>query len=200
MVDALCSRDTATAGAARRSREPRYPWLGHVMVWPMQHLLKLVAAASLACASTATAAPDTAARPAAAPDDCRPAGPVLFEIDHRVDPGAKLASSSLRVFTNGAWQVDQTDADGKPAAPVTGCLSRSDRKQLEAVLQGASWKVTTAKFHCMAMSSAFTVYQVNGKPVFTQRLCSGQSLDDKSKAKLDAATAQMDAEVARAHP
>ena len=41
----------------------------------------------------------------------------------------------------------------------------------------------------MAMSAQFTVYQVNGKPVFTDRLCSGESLDEKSRTKLDAAVA-----------
>jgi hypothetical protein len=50
----------------------------------------------------------------------------------------------------------------------------------------------------MAISSEFTVYQVNGKPVFTRRLCSGESLDDKSRGKLDTAVAQVDGELAKA--
>jgi hypothetical protein len=70
------------------------------------------------------------------------------------------------------------------------------RKQLDATLQGAAWKVTTAQIHCMARSASFTVYQVAGKPVFTQRLCSGETLDDKSAAKLAAAVAQVEAATA----
>jgi len=56
----------------------------------------------------------------------------------------------------------------------------------------------TNRIHCMAVTAQFTVYQVDGKPVFTQRLCSGQTLDDKSRAALDAAIAQAEAEVAKA--
>jgi hypothetical protein len=41
----------------------------------------------------------------------------------------------------------------------------------------------------MAMSSQFTEYRVDGKLVFTQKLCSGQILDDKSRAALDKAIA-----------
>jgi hypothetical protein len=44
----------------------------------------------------------------------------------------------------------------------------------------------------MAVSAQFTEYQLDGKPVFTQRLCSGQSLDKKSSAALDAATKQLE--------
>jgi hypothetical protein len=161
----------------------------------MQHALPLFAILSFACASSAAAAPDTASKPAPRADACRPAGSVLFEIDHRVDPGAKLGTSTTKVFANGAWTYDETDAEGKAAPQRTGCLGKPDVKQLETALHGAPWKVTTARFHCMAVSSTFTVYQVDGKPVFTQRLCSGESLDDKSRAILDAAIKQVEGAV-----
>jgi len=177
----------------------------------MKHALKLLALVPLACASSATAAPSpppkaAPAAPSPAPSPtappapspsptpapspaCRPSGVALFEIDHRVDPGAKLATSSTRVFGTGAWIHEETDGDGKALAPTSGCLAKNDVAQLETTLKGAAWKVITARVHCMAMSATFTVYQVNGKPVFTKRLCSGESLDEKSKAKLDAAVA-----------
>ena len=41
----------------------------------------------------------------------------------------------------------------------------------------------------MAMSPSYTEYRADGKLVFTQKLCSGQSLDDKSRAALDKAIA-----------
>jgi hypothetical protein len=123
-----------------------------------------------------------------APDAaCRPAGGVLFEIDHRVDAGAKLPASTTKVFANGGWTREDTDSDGKAASARAGCLDKPALKQLETTLQGAPWKVTMARMRCMAISASYTVYQVRGKPVFTQRLCSGESLDDKSRAKLDAA-------------
>jgi limonene-1,2-epoxide hydrolase len=150
----------------------------------------------LACASAA-AAPDPPPKAAAA-DGCRATGPVLFEIDHRVDPGAKLATSSVKVFATGAWAHDETDSDGKAAAQRTGCMAKPAVQQLSTTLHGAAWTVTTARMHCMARTAAFTVFQVDGKAVFTERLCSGQSLDEASRAKLDAATSQLNAELAKA--
>ncbi|HEX2686951.1 MAG TPA: hypothetical protein VHN14_10055 [Kofleriaceae bacterium] len=168
----------------------------------MQHILRLLAILPLACASSATAAPDTATKPAPAPhgDACRPGGGVLFEIDHRVDPGAKLATSATKVFTSGAWTHDATDGDGKAAAQRAGCITKPDLKQLEAALHGAPWKVNVSRVHCMAVTAQFTVFQVDGKPVFTQRLCSGTSLDDKSQAALDAATKLVEGEVGKTPP
>jgi hypothetical protein len=173
------------------------------MSWWGMHATKLLALLPLACASAA-AAPDRPPPPAPTapapsppagtrPDQCRPAGAVLFEIDHRAEPGAKLATWTTRVYASGAWTRDDRDADGK-AAPqrVGGCLARPELKQLETTLANAPWKVTTATIRCMAISSEFTVYLVQGKQVFTRRLCSGESLDDKSRAKLDAAIAQVE--------
>lgn len=148
------------------------------------------------------ATPATPATPAQAPSPatpatppsstapaCKPSGVALFEIDHRVDPGAKLSTSATRVFGNGAWTHDETDADGKALARTAGCLAKKDVASLETTLKGATWKVTTARMHCMAVSSTSTVYQVRGKEVFTQRLCGDKILDKDSRAKLDAAVA-----------
>lgn len=158
----------------------------------MQHTIKLLALLTFACAASAAASPDNATKPTPRADACRPTGPVLFEIDHRVDPGAKLATSTTKVFANGAWTHDETNDDGKAAAQRTGCFATPDAKQLDTSLHGVPWKITTARVHCMARTAQFTVYQVDGKPVFTQRLCSGELLDDKSRAALDAAIAQVE--------
>jgi len=170
----------------------------------MQHALTLLAVVALA--ASASAAPDKATPDKAEPasprrppgDACRPTGAVVFEIDHRADPGAKLATSAIKVFGTGAWTRDETDADGKAATQRTGCFAKADAKQLETTLAGATWKVTTARIHCMARSATFTVFQVGGKPVYTQRLCSGDALDAQSQKKLDAAVAQVETELARA--
>jgi hypothetical protein len=174
----------------------------------MKHALLLIAALPFACASAA-AAPDSskpaptppASRPApshpapAGPAACRPTGTVVFQIDHRVDPGAKLATSTTKVFGNGAWTHDETDADGKALAQTAGCYAKPDVQKLQTTLAGAEWKVTTARVHCMAMSPSFVVYSVNGKQVFTRKLCSGQDLDEKSRTKLQAAIAQVEGTV-----
>ena len=145
--------------------------------------LILLAIVPLACASNATAGPAPAAP--AAPASCKPTGTPVFEIDHRIEPDAKLPTSATKVFRSGAWTHDETDADGKPLPAKTGCYAKADVAQLEASLQGVPWTVIKARMHCMAISATFTVYQVAGKPVFTQRLCSGESLDAKSKIRQD---------------
>jgi hypothetical protein len=165
----------------------------------MQHVLTFLTMMALACASSAAASPDTPA-PAGRADVCRPRGAVTFEIDRRVEPGAKLGTSAIKVYASGAWTRDETDGDGKPAAQRTGCLAKPELQQLQRTLSGATWTVRTAAVRCMAISVEFTVYQVNGKPVFTRRLCSGQSLDDNSRTKLDAAIALVEGEVAKTAP
>jgi hypothetical protein len=168
---------------------------------PLAGALATLAALSLACAPSAVAAPDqpgpAPAERRPAPDACRPGGAVLFQIDQRAEPDARLPTSTTKVFANGAWTRDETDADGKALAPRAGCLAKADLKQLETTLRGAPWKITVAQVSCMAMSPAYTVFHVDGKQVFTKRLCSRESLDDKSRSKLDAATAQIEREVGR---
>jgi hypothetical protein len=159
----------------------------------MKPVIVALASVLLACASAA-AAPDSPAPPARRADACRTTGKVIFQIDQRVEPGAKLPTSTTKVFASGGWTRDETDAEGKAAAQRTGCLAKPDVKQVEA-LAGAPWKVTKAEFHCMAMSPQFTVYQVDGKTVFTDKLCNSESLDDKSRAKLDAAVKLVDGAV-----
>jgi hypothetical protein len=125
---------------------------------------------------------------------------VLFEIDHRVDPGAKLSTSATKVFANGAWTHDETDGDGKALAQRTGCFAKPDVKQLDTALHGVPWKITTSRIRCMARSAQFTVYLVDGKQVFTQRLCSGEALDEKSRTQLDAAIAQVEGQAGKSAP
>jgi hypothetical protein len=151
----------------------------------------------VACASSAAAEPPAPAQPKPAPaapaapaaDACKPAGTALFEIHHRVEPGAKLATSAVKLYTGGGWTHDEADAEGKSQPQTSGCLGRPDVKPVADALHAAPWKVTTARIHCMAMSPSYTEYWVDGKLVFTQKLCSGQSLDDKSRAALDKAIA-----------
>ncbi len=181
---------------------------------PASALALVPAMALLACAQGASAASDTPARPASPPaphapvappqapaaDACKPSGSVVFEVDHRAVPGAKLATSTIKLHGNGAWVRVETNSDGQALAPTSDCLGRAELKQLVDGLHAAPWKVTTARVHCMAVSSTFTEYQVDGKLVFTQKLCSGQTLDDKSRAALDYAAAQVDPAAARPTP
>jgi hypothetical protein len=150
----------------------------------------LVACASNASAEPSAPAPATPAAPAApATDACKATGAVVFQIDHKVESGAKLATSAVKLYASGAWTHADVDAEGKAQPQTTGCLARPEVKPVADALHAAPWKITTAKIHCMAMSPQFTEYRVDGKLVFTQKLCSGQNLDDKSRAALDKAIA-----------
>jgi hypothetical protein len=146
----------------------------------------------VACASSASAepsAPAPAAPAAPAADACKATGAVVFQIDHKVESGAKLATSVVKLYASGAWTHADVDAEGKAQPQTTGCVARPEVKPIADALHAAPWKTTTAKIHCMAMSPQFTEYRVDGKLVFTQKLCSGQNLDDKSRAALDKAVA-----------
>jgi hypothetical protein len=149
--------------------------------------------ANLSDTSTAAAAP--AKKPAAKPAACRPGGGALFEIDHRADPGAKLAIWTIKVYGKDAWPRDEFDADGKALPQKAGCYAKSTSGSSRPPLSGPEWKVTTSQAQCMAMSPTFAVYQVNGKPVFTRKLCNGQELDANSRTKLMVAIDQVEGTV-----
>lgn len=162
----------------------------------MTTALKIFAVLSLASA-TAFAAPD--AKPAKAPPakaaSCKPSGAIVFEIDHLAEPDAKIATSMIKVHANGGWTKEPFDSEGKPQAVTSGCYAQADMTKLTTTLAGAEWKVSTAQMHCMAVSSQYTIYRVNGKSVFIRKLCSGESLDQKSMDKLQAAIAQVEGTV-----
>ena len=147
---------------------------------------------SLACAtagaepqSPAPATPPAPARRPPPPKGCVARGTPIFEVDHLHEPGAKLTTSAFRIYASGAWQFAPKDADDKPLEMMRGCFAGADLDAIRADLK-VDWKTTTAQIHCMAVSPAFTEYKVNGKTVFTQKLCSGVSLDEASeKARVD---------------
>lgn len=164
----------------------------------MHRLFALSAVLLVACASSASAEPSAPAAPKpapaapstpAAPAACKPTGAAVFQIDHKVEPGAKLKTSAVKLYPGGAWTHDEVDAEGKAQPQTAGCLAQPDVKQVIDALRAAPWKITTARIRCMAMSPQYTEYRVDGKLVFTQKLCSGQSLDDKSRVALDKAIA-----------
>src|SRR6185503_18181769 len=99
--------------------------------------------AALAVAIVALAAP-AYARKAPPPKGCVARGTPIFEIDHRVDKEAKLATSTFKIY-------ESADAEGKAAEPKRGCFAGEDLTKIKADLE-VPWKVTTAKFHCMAFS------------------------------------------------
>jgi hypothetical protein len=144
------------------------------------------------CATTATADPAPAPAPPPTPapaprhppaKGCVAKGTPVLEIEHKADAKAKLATSTFKLYESGAWTLDSKDPEGKAGEPKRGCFSADDKKALDADLK-VEWKVTTAQIHCMAYSPAFTDYTVNGKLVYTARICSGKTLDEASQKAL----------------
>ena len=128
-----------------------------------------LAALTLFVSTTATA--DTPAKA------CAAKGPVLVEVD-RIKAGNPSDKQVTTIFESGGWSA----ADAKPP---TGCVPDGDFKQLRDDLAKATWKVTKAKIHCMAVSAVHTEYKYKGNVVWSARLCSGEELDKDSAAAID---------------
>jgi len=127
---------------------------------------------------------------------CAEKGTPIFEIDHAAIKGAKVPLSQTQIFESGAWKTTGTDETGKAITPQTGCLAKDVMDKLRADLKAATWKVTHNKIHCMMVAQTYTVYKAAGKPVWTAKACSPDSLDDAStKAIADIETQLVSAKV-----
>lgn len=133
--------------------------------------------------ATAAAAPDKTppAPPPAA--SCKPTGEVVFEIADLVDqqPTAKVK----QLYATGAWTATNTDEAGKSSDGGSGCLPKDKLDNVRANLKAMTWTVRHNRIHCMAVSPNHTVYKVGGKTMWTQRVCSADTLDDKNQKLLD---------------
>ncbi len=159
--------------------------------------MKTYLLASLLSLSTAVAAPSAPTPPTPpgppspstlrAPDDrCQATGDVLFEIDHDLDMRFSKAGgqvSSLVLYATGAWTLETRSADPRPST-TSGCLDAKQLTEIRKDLERATWHIDHAEITCMAISANYTEYLANGKLVFTERVCSPDSLDKKSAASL----------------
>lgn len=117
--------------------------------------------------------------PAAA--SASPTRPIL-EID-KLDRKSERPQQTVLLFTNGDWMFTETVHD-KVTRTSTGKLDAHALAQAKADLAAATWKQTTVR-HCMAFTTASTVYTVGGKVVFTARMCNPVTLDDASAKARD---------------
>jgi len=150
-------------------------------------LASLVSVSSAVAAPAPTPAPPGPPSSLRAPDDrCEATGPQLFEIDHDVDVRFSKAggvASSLVLYKTGAWTLETRSADPRPSI-TSGCLDETRLTEVRKDLRRATWHIDHAEFTCMAISANYTEYFANGKLVFTERMCSPDSLDRKSAASL----------------
>jgi hypothetical protein len=147
---------------------------------------------TLACSSTAIAAPETRPTPAPAPPPmtCLVATidtHVLFQIDHRSEEPRYNATSTLTLYTNGAWTFSEQRGD-KVTRTGHGCLDARQVSAMKTALASASWKTTRADATCAAWSPNYTEYRFNTKLVLSRRLCDAVILDAKSEQALADAT------------
>jgi hypothetical protein len=146
-----------------------------------------LALAFLLVASTATAGPVVAEKKLG----CRVDGATVVEIK-LVQLGSEPAGHVTKIFSGEGWRTQQIDKAGKPTDEKHGCVGGTEVHDLEAKLDKAKWKITTARNHCMAMATTSTEYSVKGKVVWSERMCSGQTLDKDSAAAIDAVKALVD--------
>lgn len=110
----------------------------------------------------------------------------LWQIDMRADV-ADLPTSTITVWTNGYWSIDQRD-HGKVTLHADGHMAADAFTKLTRVLATATWKSTTQKFRCMAYSASFTVYSYQGREVLVSRTCDGLIWDQPTAEAVARAT------------
>lgn len=135
--------------------------------------------------STATAAADPVP---AKKLGCSSTGAPVVEVK-LVQLGSEPAGHVTKIYRGDGWRAQDIDKAGKVSDDKQGCADAADVRDLEAKLAKAKWKITTARNHCMAMATTSTEYRVKGKVVWTERMCSGQTLDQDSAAAIDAVKA-----------
>ena len=86
------------------------------------------------------------------------------------------------IYRDGSWTRD-LHPNGKlatsPSAHEQRCLGKDVAAKVQADIKAAPWTISHP-IHCMAMTSARTIVKINGKVVFTERMCNSEALDDKS--------------------
>jgi hypothetical protein len=125
---------------------------------------------------------------------CRVEGTPLFEIRKRSD--VQEATSTIAIYSSGAWTFQPIDADGRLGALTTGCFDKHTLKDLRSAVNDSPWDVTFSRIVCRAYSPSFIEYYVHGKHEYTARLCGEQRIDDTSAAAIK----RIDAELAKVLP
>lgn len=114
---------------------------------------------------------------------------VLFEIHHGSD--AAQPTSTLKLYSSGAWTFQPIDAAGHLGAMSTGHLDRTTLASLRQSINAAPWDTSISGLTCKAYSPNFTEYFVRGKLEYTARLCGRERLDDASLAVIKKIEAQL---------
>ena len=120
---------------------------------------------------------------ATTPPSCKPEGDVVFERAKKANAGAKVQTSTTRVYATGAWTFAEREADGSAGTTKSGCVDKDTLARLADDVKTAPWTVTIPRVRCMARSQTFVEYSAHGKTLFEQQVC-GKTLDQDSANKL----------------
>ena len=145
---------------------------------------------------TAFLVPFFFATPPASSNACTTAGVPLFEMRDRNE--LDKSTVTTRIFESGAWTIDTSHRSAMLRAPAEpelaidsaseherGCFDRKELKEIRRAVQRAPWQVTTSPIACFARSLSFTDYFVHGSLRFTDRVCSGKTVDVQTRHAID---------------
>ena len=122
---------------------------------------------------------------------CKPNGAVWFELD-RIADESKALLSSVKLYANGTTTLMRRQGEAEQVT-ISRCIPPKEMQAIEKLLKGARWKSWRQKgvATCRAYSPESTVVKVFGKKVFTEHVCSAQTLDEKSAKALEELKAKL---------
>lgn len=142
----------------------------------------LIASLALAACATQKPAPVTPTpipdKPA--PGTCQASADVIYEIRHQSDTPDVHATSTFRIYSSGYWLFTENEPGGKPGRKLDGCVKDDRLGKIVTTLDGAPWTMTRADVVCQAYSAESIEFEVAGRHVWTDRMCTPEQLDDTS--------------------
>jgi hypothetical protein len=106
---------------------------------------------------------------------CEAAGTPMVEIRERAE--IAMETSTTKIYASGAWTFQPVDKDGHLGTFERGCFDRKELRDIREAVKRAPWKVTESRIRCFAYDPSFTDWVVDGRLLFTERMCSGKTAD-----------------------
>ena len=107
---------------------------------------------------------------------CTTTGTPLFEMRERSE--VDRPEVTTKIFQTGAWTVESE------TGLESGCFDRKELREIRRAVQRAPFKITSSPIACFAYDPNFTEYLVNGRLLFTERMCSGKRADNQTQEAL----------------
>jgi hypothetical protein len=143
-------------------------------------------ALSCSLAAAAPSAPTPPSPPTEMPAPiCQQGADILFQIESKLEsPTFEVPTSRTTLYATGAWTRVDRDGKGKLTRTASGCVTKDDLAQVEALLAHAPWKIKQAQAACAAVFSTYTEFSSHGKVLWDQHVCQLSYLDQDSDRAL----------------